>query len=93
MAEEQKKSKQKFKPTNRGSGGAKKPTNYYWIYAIIGVAIIGLQLFNFDGGSSNITEKEFEQMVKNNHVEYVVVVKNKIVNTIFEIFMCLYVLN
>ena len=79
MAEEQKKTKQKqkFNPTNRGTGGSKKPTNYYWIYAIIGVAIIGLQLFNFDGGSSNITEKEFEDMVENNHVEYVVVVKNK----------------
>ncbi|MDF1673398.1 MAG: ATP-dependent zinc metalloprotease FtsH [Vicingaceae bacterium] len=77
MAEEQKKQKNKFTPSNLGKGGGKKPTNYYWIYAIIGVAIIGLQLFNFDGGSSNITEKEFEQMVQNNHVEYVVVVKNK----------------
>jgi len=77
MAEEQKKPKQKFTPTNRGKGGSKKPTNYYWIYAIIGVVIIGLQLFNFDGASSKITEKEFEQMVENNHVEYVVVVKNK----------------
>lgn len=77
MAEEQKKQKNKFTPKNLGKGGGKKPTNYYWIYAIVGVAIIGLQLFNFDGGSSNITEKEFEQMVNNKHVEYVVVVKNK----------------
>ena len=74
MAEEQKKQKNKFTPKNLGKGGGKKPTNYYWIYAIVGVAIIGLQLFNFDGGSSNITEKEFEQMVNNKHVEYVVAV-------------------
>lgn len=77
MAEEQKKPKQKFTSTKRGGSGSKKPTNYYWIYAVIGVVIIGLQLFNFDGASSKITEKEFEQMVENNHVEYVVVVKNK----------------
>lgn len=75
MAEEQK--KQKFKPTNRSNGGSKKPSNYYWIYAIIGVAIIGAQLFSFDGASSNITEKEFEEMVNKDLVEYVVVVKNK----------------
>lgn len=74
---EQKKPKNKFTPNSRGGGNPKKPTNYYWIYAIVGVAIIGLQLFNFDGGSSNITEKEFEDMVKQNHVEHVVVVKNK----------------
>lgn len=76
MAEQQKKSKNKFTPNPRGKN-PKKPSNYYWIYAIVGVAIIGLQLFNFDGGSSNITEKEFEEMVVKNQVEYVVVVKNK----------------
>ena len=76
MTDQQKKPKNKFTPNPRGNS-PKKPSNYYWIYAIIGVAIIGLQLFNFDGGSSSITEKEFEDMVLKNQVEYVVVVKNK----------------
>ena len=60
-----------------GGGSPKKPSNFYWIYAIIGAALIALQLFNFDGGSSVISESEFEQMVLDHYVENVVVVKNK----------------
>ncbi len=72
---EQKKPKNKFTPT--GSGGSKKPSNFYWIYAVVGVAIIALQLFSYDGGTSTITESEFEQMVSRKQVENVEVVKNK----------------
>lgn len=71
---DQKKPKNKFV---KGGGRPSKPSNFYWIYAVIAVVIIGLQLFNFDGGSSNISEKEFEQMVTNKHVDHVVIVKNK----------------
>jgi len=71
--EDPKKQKNKF---SFGSGG-KKPSNFYWIYAVIGLALIALQLINFGGNSSAITETEFEQMVKNNYVEEAVVIKNK----------------
>lgn len=77
MAEKQKKTKNKFTPTNRSTGGSKKPSNYYWIYGVILAVFILFTLFNQEGSSSNITEKEFEDMVQNDHVEYVVVVKNK----------------
>lgn len=60
-----------------GGKNQKKPSNFYWIYAVIAIAIIAIQLFNFDGGSSNISEKDFEEMVTNGHVESVVIVKNK----------------
>ena len=60
-----------------GGGGSKKPTNFYWIYAIIGVILIAIQLFNFNGASTVISETEFEQLVLNNYVQEVTVVKNK----------------
>jgi len=70
-----KKSNFSFNPG--GAGGSKKPSNFYWIYAIIGVALISFNLFNFDGGGSTITQSEFEQLVISGDVEEVTVVKNK----------------
>ncbi len=56
----------------------KKPFNFYWIYAIIGLVLISLNLFNFQGGSTTISPSEFESMVVKNQVKEVVVVNNKI---------------
>lgn len=55
----------------------KKPFSFYWIYAIVGVVLLSLQLLNWSGGSSVITESEFQEMVMQGDVEQVVVVKNK----------------
>ena len=74
MEEKQNNSKNKFSFNN---GGSKKPSNFYWIYAIIGVALISLNLFNWNGDSSTITQTEFETFVKNRDVEEVIIVKNK----------------
>ncbi|MCO6499768.1 MAG: ATP-dependent zinc metalloprotease FtsH [Vicingus serpentipes] len=71
--DKQNKSKNKFSL----GGGSKKPNNFYWIYAIIGVVLISLNLFNWNGGSSTITQAEFEALVLNNEVLEVTVVKNK----------------
>ncbi|MGB0887535.1 MAG: ATP-dependent zinc metalloprotease FtsH [Vicingaceae bacterium] len=71
--ENPKKQKNKFSL----GGNSKKPSNFYWIYAVIGLGLIALQLINFDGGSSIITESEFKEMVINNYVEEVVVVSNR----------------
>ena len=71
--EKPKKQKNKFTL----GGGANKPSNFYWIYAVIGLGLIALQLFNFGGNSSNITENEFKEMVLNNYVEEVVVISNR----------------
>ncbi len=71
--EQPKKQKNKFTL----GGGSKKPSNFYWIYAVIGAALIALQLFNFDGGSTTISEHDFEKMVMEGDVKGVVVVKNK----------------
>jgi cell division protease FtsH len=71
--EKPKKQKSKFTL----GGGSKKPSNFYWIYAVIGLGLIALQLINFGGNSSNITENEFKEMVLNNYVEEVVVISNR----------------
>jgi cell division protease FtsH len=55
----------------------KKPFNFYWIYAIVGVALISLNLFNWQGGNSVITPSEFETMVVNGEVNEVVIVNHK----------------
>ena len=71
--EQNKKQKSKFTL----GGGSKKPNNFYWIYAVIGLALLALQLVNFGGTSSTITEAEFNQMVENDYVKEVVIVSNK----------------
>ncbi len=71
--EQPNKKKNKF---SRGTG-SKKPANFYWIYAVIGAILIAVQLFNFNGNSSVISETEFERLVLNNYVQEVTVVKNK----------------
>lgn len=61
----------------KGAKNPKKPFNYYWIYAIIGVALISLNLFNFQGGNAVITPTEFEDMVERKEVNEVVIVNHK----------------
>lgn len=61
------------KKASQGTGGPKKPFNFYWIYAIIGVILISLNLFNWGGAMADINLSEFEQMVTSEEVERVVV--------------------
>ena len=64
----------------KGSGSnknVKKPFNFYWIYAIIGVVVISLNLLNFSGGQSEISPSKFEQFVKDGDVEKVVIINEK----------------
>jgi cell division protease FtsH len=74
MAEQKNK---KPNPTNNEN----KPTfNFYWIYAIIAVILIGFTLFDWEGGTRKTTEQEFKtEMLEKNHVEKIVVVDRKMV--------------
>lgn len=72
----------KSKNTNPLKGGgnkpnAKKPFNFYWIYAIIGVVLISLNLLNFSGSESEISFTKFKQFVKDGDVEKVVIINEK----------------
>ncbi|HKL39971.1 MAG TPA: ATP-dependent zinc metalloprotease FtsH [Cryomorphaceae bacterium] len=62
----------KKKPTPGGSN-PKKPFNFYWIYAIIGVVLISLNLFNFNGNMTGISLPEFEEMIKDGEVKRVII--------------------
>jgi len=79
MEKKKEETKKTFKPKIGGNSNnnPKKPFSFYWIYAIVGIALLSLQLLNWSGGASVITEAEFEAMVMNNDVEEVIVVKNK----------------
>jgi len=65
----------KFNKKKPAAGGnnPKKPFNFYWIYAIIGVVLISLNLFNFNGNMTGISLPEFEDMIKDGEVKRVVI--------------------
>lgn len=78
--EMEEKNKSNKKEPVKGSGSKKnanKPFNFYWIYAIIGVVLISLNLLNFSGGESEISPSKFEQYVKEGDVEKVVIINEK----------------
>ena len=56
---------------------AKKPFNFYWIYAIIGLVLITLNLLNFSGSESEISPTTFKEYVENGDVEKVVIINEK----------------
>jgi len=56
----------------------KKGFNLYWIYAIIGVIIISMNLFSFNTAMNDINLIDFEEFVKNKEVKKVIVYNEKI---------------
>lgn len=68
------------KKSPNGGGGF----NFYWIYAIIAVIFISLQIFNFGNAVRTTTWQEFEnKMLKHGDVEKVVVVTNDLVAEVY----------
>ncbi len=70
------------KPTNRpGSDKPKPKFNVYWIYGLIAVVFIGLQLLSFTPKPTEISMQEFERnMLKNGDVAKIVVVNKERAN-------------
>ena len=55
--------------------------NFYWIYGILFVLIIGYQFFNSDAMSSkNLTQNEFITILTDNDIEKIVIVNRDIAN-------------
>ena len=70
--------KQSKKTTN--SKGQKPAFNFYWIYAIIAVILISINLFNWDGGVREITPQKFKtEMLENDQVAKLEIVNKEIV--------------
>lgn len=73
--------KNTFSKKNPKPGGG---FNFYWIYAIIAVIFISLQIFNFGNTVRTTTWQEFEnKMLKQHDVEKVVVVTNDLVAEVY----------
>lgn len=75
------KMKKKFggKKKNK-KGDPKKPFNFYWIYAIIGVVLIALNLFSFNSGTKEVTWHKFsEEMLQQGDIREIVVVNNELI--------------
>jgi cell division protease FtsH len=71
---------QKNKKPNSTNNENKPAFNFYWIYAIIAVILIGFTLFDWEGGTRKTTEQEFKtEMLEKNHVEKIIVVDRKMV--------------
>lgn len=62
---------------NSGKGNPKKQFNFYWIYAIIGVVLISINLFQFNGADQKTTWDKFvNDMLKTGDIARLVVVKS-----------------
>ena len=72
----QKRKKNNFPKMPKGN---QKPSfNFYWIYAIIGIFLITLSLFNNAPAGSEITIADFEEMAKEGDVAKLTIVNNHI---------------
>jgi AFG3 family protein len=60
-----------------GSGDGMPRFNFMWIYILIGVGLLALQMTKFSGASKNATWADFERWAKKSHVQRLVVVNEK----------------
>lgn len=58
-------------------GKSKKPFNFYWIYAIIGVILLSQLLFSWNSNLAKVTPLQFKQMVESNEVKQVIVINKE----------------
>jgi len=72
----------KPKPENGSGGkGKKKPGfNFYWVYGLLALLLIGLNFFNWGGGAIEISQQRFEvEMLQTNDMEKLIVVNHEMV--------------
>ncbi len=61
-----------------GSGDGKKPKfNFYWVYGILAVIFIGIQLLSWDTGAKKTGWGELKEMLERGDVERVVLVNKE----------------
>ena len=58
----------------KGSGNKNElPFNFYWIYALIIVILLGISLIDWQGGGTRISPSEFEKWARNGDVKRIVI--------------------
>ena len=68
--------KQKEGPTDKRP---KKALNFYWIYGIIILVILSINLFQYGGGMVKIDPTEYQKMLEAGDVQRIVVVNDQMV--------------
>ncbi len=64
---------------NTGKERPKRSFNFYWIYGIIILVILSINLFNYGGGVVPIDPTEYQKMLDAGDVERIVVVNDQMV--------------
>jgi cell division protease FtsH len=73
--------KQNSKNPFQGSGAKKTPNggfNFYWLYAIFAIGLIGINFFNWTPQPENIKYGEFKEMVQKGDVERVEIINSEL---------------
>ena len=62
-----------IKPKEDGGGvdGPGKNVNFYWIYAVVGVVLLGMIMLNSSGGGEEIQFSDFKTYVEAGDVDHV----------------------
>ena len=60
----------------KNKGSNKQKFNFYWIYAIIVVLVIIVQLFSWPAGTLKCSETEFEQFLEDKQVSKVEIINH-----------------
>ncbi|NOY49329.1 MAG: ATP-dependent zinc metalloprotease FtsH [Chlorobi bacterium] len=60
-----------------GGGGKKPKFNFYWIYGILALIIIGFPMLNLDEGAKKTGWGELKQMLENQDVEKIILVNKE----------------
>lgn len=69
--------KKPFPPKPNPNKKNPKPNNFYWIYAIVGVVLIGLNVYNYNFSLARTDYGNFKEMVENNEVQKIIVYNEK----------------
>lgn len=64
---------------NSGNDKPKRSFNFYWIYGIIILVILSINLFQNTGGSVKINPTEYQTMAQNGDVDHIVIVNDQVV--------------
>lgn len=69
---------------NNNPQDKKRPFNFYWIYAIIAVVLISIQLLNWGGGTREITYDDFSTLARKGIVRELVIINKEMAEVYIE---------
>ncbi|MCB0482143.1 MAG: ATP-dependent zinc metalloprotease FtsH [Flavobacteriales bacterium] len=70
-------SKNPFGGNKSDKNANKKPFNFYWIYAIVGVILLSQLLFSWNTNLAKVAPQQFKEMVEQGNVKQVIIVNKE----------------